>query len=150
MEVLNLLKQVPDFKDVPDDQLQWLVAKSDCLSISKGEPLFAPGNPIDKMLIIIDGSFVIKMPRNNQYQILGRFEKHTITGLLPYSRATEAKAIAEAVEDAKVISLNEKYFKEMIHDCHELTTVLVHAMSTRIRQFTKREQQDDKMLALGK
>ncbi|MFT4739203.1 MAG: signal transduction histidine kinase, partial [Paraglaciecola sp.] len=33
---------------------------------------------------------------------------------------------------------------------HDLTTVLVHVMSSRIRDFTKRQQQDDKMMALGK
>ncbi len=149
-KVLELLKEVPDFKELPEDQLNWLIDKSECLNVPKGDTLFEPGRPIDRLLIVIDGAFVIKMPQKNQYRILGRFEKHTITGLLPYSRATEARASAEAVEDAQVITLDEKYFKEMIHDCHELTTVLVHTMSTRIRQFTKREQQDDKMMALGK
>ncbi len=120
------------------------------MKISSGETLFNPGRPIDRLLTILEGVFVIKIQRKDQYQVLGRLEKHSITGLLPYSRATEARATAEAVEDAQVVSLDRQYFKEMIHDCHELTTALVHVMSTRIRQFTKLEQQDDKMIALGK
>ena len=149
-QILDLLNQIPDFKEVPDDQLEWLIDKSECLSISSGDALFNPGRPIDRLLIILEGAFVIKIQRKDQYQVLGRLEKHSITGLLPYSRATEARATAEAVEDAQVVALDGQFFKEMIHDCHELTTVLVHVMSTRIRQFTKLEQQDDKMMALGK
>ena len=149
-QILDLLNQIPDFKEVPDTQLEWLIDKSECLSIPSGEMLFNPGEPIDRLLIILEGAFVIKMLRKDQYQVLGRLEKHSISGLLPYSRATEARATAEAVEAAQVVALSGEHFKEMIHDCHELTTVLVHTMSTRIRQFTKLEQQDDKMMALGK
>ena len=38
----------------------------------------------------------------------------------------------------------------MISQHEELTAALVHVMSSRIRQFTKAQQQNDKMMALGK
>jgi signal transduction histidine kinase len=150
MDILAALQKIEELKDVPEEQLNWLISKSDCFSVDEGKTLFAPGDPINRLHIILKGNFSLRLKRNNQFVNVGKFEQNTITGMLPYSRAQSAQAYAEALSDCMVLSLDEKHFKEMIRDQHELTTVFVHAMSTRIRQFTKREQQDDKMMALGK
>lgn len=150
MQLLKSLKEIEELKDVPEDQLNWLIGKSDCLVVKKGDTLFAPGQPINNLFIVLEGGFHLKLKRNNQLVNIGTIGQHTITGMLPYSRAQSAQAYAEALEDSIALSLPESYFKEMITNQHELTTVFVHTMSTRIRQFTKKEQQDDKMMALGK
>ncbi|WP_339880647.1 ATP-binding protein [uncultured Algoriphagus sp.] len=150
MNILAALQEIEELKDVPEEQLNWLISKSECYSVDEGKTLFAPGDPINRLHIILKGGFTLRLKRNNQFVSVGKFEQNTITGMLPYSRAHSALAYAEALSDCQVLSLDEKYFKEMIRDQHELTTVFVHAMSTRIRQFTQREQQDDKMMALGK
>lgn len=150
METLAALFEIEELKEVPQDQLNWLISKSECFDVKDGERLFSPGDPINKLFIILKGAFNLKLNRNNQYVDIGRFSEHAITGMLPYSRAQSAQAYAVALTDSRVLSLEEIHFPEMIKEQHELTTVFVHAMSTRIRQFTKREQQDDKMMALGK
>lgn len=150
MDTLAALKQIDELKDVPEEQLNWLINNSEFHEIKQGETMFSPGDPINRLFIILDGDFTLRLKRNNQFVNVGRLQKYTITGMLPYSRAQSARAYAEALSDSAVISLDEALFKEMIRDHHELTTVFVHAMSTRIRQFTKQEQQDDKMMALGK
>ena len=38
----------------------------------------------------------------------------------------------------------------MIRECHEITTILVHTMVDRSRQFTSSGLQDEKMVSLGK
>lgn len=150
MDILAALQKIEELKDVPEEQLNWLISKSDCYAVEEGKTLFAPGDPINRLHIILKGDFNLRLKRNNQFVSVGKFEQNSITGMLPYSRAQSAQAYAEALSDCRVLSLDEKYFKEMIRDQHELTTVFVHTMSSRIRQFTKREQQDDKMMALGK
>lgn len=150
MELLTLLQDIPSLKEVPDQQIEWMISKSECHSIKKGDHLFKPGDPIDKLIILMSGGFTIRIQRNNQFQTIGQLKAPAISGLLPYSRADVAKSYAEAHLDSRVITLAKDHFREMICDCHELTTVFVHEMSSRIRQFTKREQQDDKMLSLGK
>ena len=150
MDTLAALQNIEELKEVPEEQLNWLISKSESYTVEEGKNLFAPGDPINRLHIILKGDFTLRLKRNNQFVSIGKFEQSSITGMLPYSRAQSAQAYAEALSDSQVLSLDEKYFKEMIRDQHELTTVFVHAMSTRIRQFTKREQQDDKMMALGK
>ena len=143
METLAALKAIEGLKDVPEDQLNWFISKSKRFEVKTGERLFSPGEPINRLLIVLEGGFRLKIPRNNQFVQLGKFEKNEMGGLLPYSRAQNAIAYAEAISDSDVLSFDDIYFKELIRDHHELTTVFVHAMSTRIRQFTKRAQQDD-------
>ena len=38
----------------------------------------------------------------------------------------------------------------MIHECHEITSILVHAMIDRVRTFTSSDLHDEKMVSLGK
>ncbi|MFT6854877.1 MAG: signal transduction histidine kinase [Cyclobacteriaceae bacterium] len=150
MNTISKLKEIKELAEVPETQLQWIIDRSACISFEKGDHLFSPGVAIDKLFIILEGEFILKAKRNNQFQVLGKFPQNTITGLLPYSRASKATGYAEATKPAQVLVLNGTEFKVMIQECHELTTALVHIMSSRIRQFTKREQQDDKMMSLGK
>ena len=46
--------------------------------------------------------------------------------------------------------LHRDRFPEMIHTQHELTETLVHRMLNRVRDFTKLQQQNEKMISLGK
>ncbi len=150
MDVLAELKNVRSLENVPESQLKWLIEKGECITIEKGDNLFAPGTAIDRLLAILDGEFVIKIEQSNQFRVVGKMKKHDLSGLLPYSRASVARGYAESLRKSHVLTLDKSLFPEMISDCHELTTALVHVMSTRIREFTKLEQQNDKMMALGK
>ena len=148
--ILQKLKAIDTFNGVPDDQLQWMLDHSKLIQLDVGDKMFSVGEPIDKMFIILSGKFILKVQQNNQFRIVGYFGPEEITGNLPYSRATKASGIAEATEPGNIIALHKDHFSEMIRNHHELTTVLVHVMSSRIRNFTKREQQNDKIMALGK
>lgn len=150
MDVIAQLKQFEKFKGVPEDQLDWLNKRAEFLTLHPGDPLFEPGDLIDHLILIVKGSFTLKLQKNNQLRSVGTIHSPDITGLLPYSRADVAKGYAQADEVSEIIKVNGKHFREMICDCHELTTNLVHEMSSRIRRFTKTEQLDDKMLSLGK
>ena len=149
-KIIQELSLVPALREVPKEQLAWFANHSVERNFKQGELLFQKGTPIDNLLILLKGKFVIKIEQNNQFRVVGHLETHEIGGLLPYSRATNAAGRAEAVQEAKVLALHKDHFKEMITDHHELTTVFVHVMSTRIREFTKKQQQDDKMMSLGK
>jgi len=149
-DVFSILRNIPMFGEVPDSQLTWLTEKSSCKTFEAGDYLFKQGDPIENMYIITKGQFSIKIEQNNQFRIAGTFDENTITGLLPYSRASSASGYAEANRMSQVVCLEKSYFKDMIRHHEELTTVLVHFMSSRIREFTKLQQQNDKMMALGK
>ena len=149
-DLLKQLKRIESFDEVPDDQLQWLIAQAHCNTYQEGDTIFKVGDPIDKMYIVLKGSFVIKLEQNGEFKIIGQMEEHSISGALPYSRANLATGIGTATSEVETVELDRAHFIEMIREYHELTAALVHVMSSRIRNFTKMQQQNDKMMALGK
>ena len=150
MDILESLKTFTQFEGVPEEQLRWISEQVKTKEVKKGDYIFASGVAIDEMYLIPAGNFTIKLEKNNQFQIVGNIKGPAITGLLPYSRATTGKGFCEAEQDTQVFTLGRDQFRDMICECHELTTVFVHQMSSRIRQLTKNEQMDDKLLSLGK
>lgn len=150
MNQLEILKSIAVFSDVPEVQLQWLINKSAILKFEQGEKVFKPGDIIDQLLVFLEGHAVLKSQQGNQFRVVGSFDAHSISGLLPYSRATVARGFAQVTKPTTILALAKSEFREMITDHEELTTALVHSMSTRIREFTKNEQLNDKMMALGK
>ncbi len=150
MEHLTELKKIEDLKGVPEQDLIWLIENSFFFKLKAGELLFKPGDAIDNMHIILEGKIAAKVVQNNQQKVAAIIGQGSFTGLLPYSRAKEATGYGEALEDTLILSLHRDKLKEMIHDHHDLTSALVHVMSSRIRTFTKFRQQNEKMMALGK
>jgi signal transduction histidine kinase len=61
-----------------------------------------------------------------------------------------SKVYVEATADSNVLLLPKEKFREMISQHFELTQALVHVMTNRVRTFTSLQQQNEKMMALGK
>ena len=150
METLSELKKVETLKSIPDNQLQWLIDNSEPYQLKAGEFLFQPGDEATYMYVVFEGQFKIKFQQGRQFKIIANIEPYSVSGMLPYSRATNTQAYAEATRESQILRLHKDHFKQMIVKHEELTTALVHHMSTRIREFTKMQQQNDKMMALGK
>lgn len=150
MDVLTQLKQIEIFQKVPEEQLQWLANKGELITYQPEEFAFQTGDPINRLIIVFEGHAVFKLKQGNHYRVMGEMKAGDITGLLPYSRADKAIGNAQVIEKLTIFVLKKEDFPEMKATQDALTTSLVHLMSTRIREFTKNQQQDDKMMALGK
>ena len=147
---ISLLKKVPALKDLPEDQQEWLMDHSVTSHYEPGDFLFSKGDEIDKLQIIVEGEFTIKVEQNGEFRTVATMKEGDLTGNLPYSRAGSAIGYADASVQSTVIAVHKDHFKEMIREHHELTTVLVHTMTTRVREFTKQQQQNEKLMSLGK
>lgn len=144
------LRSVPEFAGLPEEQLQWLVKKGVVNSFSDGEKVFSRGETVPGFQVVIRGRIDIRLVRGNNLVNLGTYEPGEILGKLPYSRMKAAAAEGIALGETVVFLLREEFFPEMITQCHQLTEVLVHNMTDRARDFVKFQQQNDKMMALGK
>ena len=136
--------------DVPRDQIQWMVEKGEVNKLKAGEIAFKKGDSIDQMIALLEGAVAIRIEMNGNYRELGRIEEGEITGSLPYSRAQTATGHATAVIDTTFFSLSKEHFRALVCDCHELAAALVHLMTDRVRDFSKFQHQNEKLMALGK
>ncbi len=148
-QVISKLKDIPVFAEVPEEQLEWLVENSDVRSYDADEILFRPGDDIREVLIILEGSVRLQLKSGNKFADLGRLEKGDITGKIPFSRLQSPLAYLTVVEELLVVRTHERVFPEMANR-YQLIEVFVHALSDRIRSYTTRQNQNEKLVALGK
>lgn len=144
------LKQIELLQTVPDDQLQWWIDRSRHYVIPEGETLFREDEPITGTHVVISGNFKVYWLQNGARKELTENGSRTITGHLPFSRGKISGATATATEDAQIMTFPVTDMTELIHTHYELTQALVHVMTTRVREFMAFQQQNEKMMALGK
>lgn len=149
-DLLSELKKVPDFKNVPEHQLQWLVTKGTLRYFQDGDRVFTRGDAIDGFQIVLTGGLNLYITQAGSRRDLGMYEPREILGRLPYSRMRASSAEGYAVGELTLFQLSHDLFPELIKTCHDVTEVLVHNMTDRVRDFTRLQQQNDKMMALGK
>jgi len=145
-----LFKTFEALTDVPEDQLQWLIDQSDCREYSDGELLIEPGQPIVGTHFIISGKLRMYIPIGGVKRELGDFKPGSITGYMPYSRAVISSGYGRTIGITQIMIFPKGKIEEMIKNHFDLTQALVHVMTNRVRTFTALQQQNEKMLALGK
>jgi signal transduction histidine kinase len=150
IDLITELKSVPEFKAVPHQQLDWLIEKGRIKTYRDGDKVFSKGDPIEGFNIVLRGGVTLYFIQAGSQRNLGTYEKGEILGRLPYSRMGAATGIGVAEGDTDLFFLHQDHFQEMISHCYEITEALVHNMTDRVRDFTKQQQQNDKMMALGK
>jgi signal transduction histidine kinase len=144
------LQGIDALKDVPLEQLAWFAENSRHYVLEAGEHLFKTGEPITGTHIIVSGRVRISMLQNNSLREIGMIEAREITGHLPFSRGKVAFAMGTTIEKTQVMTFPIERIHELIHNHYELTQALVHVMSNRVRDTTALQQQNEKMMALGK
>ena len=149
-ELVNRISSFSVLQEVPRAQIEWVVERGELIEIPAGDQIFKRGDSIDRLLFLIEGLFSMKMEQNGQYKELARIEEGEVTGALPYSRAQTATGNAFAVVNSTIFVLNKIHFKDLICECHEFTSVLVHLMTDRVRDFSRFQHQNEKLMALGK
>lgn len=150
MDILKTLKENPSLEGVPEHQLQWLTDHSEVKTLKEGEFLFKRGDAADHMHIILSGRALVYALQNNQRRDLFELLPPDISGLLPFSRLKNAVGFAEVVEEMQVLLTGRTMLKEMVCNHYELTEKLVQQMTSRVREFTSMQRQNEKMMALGK
>ncbi|MBB6501326.1 ATP-binding protein [Pedobacter cryoconitis] len=147
---LSWLKSLEIFINVPDDQLQWFLDNSKNHLLEDGSFLTSPGDAITGPHLVISGKLDLYLMQNGSKREFGAFTSGDIMGYLPYSRGKVASGYAQANGTVQLLSFPVERIQEMIKNHFELTQALVHVMSNRVREFTALQQQNEKMMALGK
>ena len=148
--IVTALKNIPAFQEVPEEHLQWLAEKGELRKLDTDEYLFKKGGPAEHLYVILQGRLLLKFMQGNQMRDVGELTDGSISGLLPFSRMKEAGAMGIATRPTTYLALHKDHFAELIQMSYELTAALVHEMTSRTRNFTRQQQQNDKMMALGK
>ncbi|HEX6625313.1 MAG TPA: ATP-binding protein [Pyrinomonadaceae bacterium] len=148
------LRRVGVFKDLPEDQLRWFASNSVERRFAAGEVLFARGDKPDWMSIYLEGEAQAvtddSMSDGWVYVMRAGDPLTEVSGALPYSRMTEYAAMGRAVVPTRVLLFPAALFPQMLERMPVLGKRLVGVMSDRVREATRLDVQEDKLMALGK
>src|SRR5579864_6031075 len=148
-ETLRLLRKVPVFEGLPEDQLEWFLSRSQELQMKPGDIYAHQGAPADAMFVVLEGEVQGRGELAGDTVILP-IPAGSVTGILPFSRMKNFTLGGRAVTDAHLLRFPASLFAELVQKSPELATRLVGLMSDRIRETTRFEQQRDRLAALGK
>lgn len=138
------------FKDVPDNQLAWLVDQADIRQYRDGDLVFRPGDPIENTLVVLEGEFGLYAVSEKQEREITTKSAGEVSGFLPFSRGRNASGTGRVKGNTTLLQLHRSFEREMLRDHYELSQVFVHEMTSRVREFTTFQKQTEKMAALGK
>src|SRR6185503_11654732 len=150
---VEALRRVHVFADLPDDQLQWFASNSEDRRFAAGDVMFRKGDKAEAMVIYLEGEVHAYWDESDHDIVyIGRAgERSTeVSGMLPFSRMTEFQVTGRAVTDVRLLWFPVSLFPEMMQRMPVLVQRLVGIMSDRVRESTTLDQQQDKLMALGK
>jgi signal transduction histidine kinase len=143
------LKTIGVFSDLSTEDLAWLAHKMTEARYPAGETYAHAGDPLEHLVVMLEGEAQIE--RADAPGAPGfTSSAGQVTGLLPFSRLTQYRGTARAVTPVRVLLLHKRDFPEMMNRIPVLAQRLVALMSDRIREITRMETQQDKLVALGK
>ncbi|MGE5242915.1 MAG: sensor histidine kinase [Betaproteobacteria bacterium] len=132
------------------EELAWLASHGSVRQLNTGDVLTAKGATVDGLFVVLSGRIAIFIDRGAGLHKIMEWREGDVTGLLPYSRLVTPPGDTIAQEPTEILCVYREDLREMIRECHEITSILVHTMVDRTRFFTSSDLHDEKMVSLGK
>jgi signal transduction histidine kinase len=144
------LRVVRLLADQPDAVLAWIAERCEVVHLAAGEALGRAGEPADWMYLVLDGE--LRTRRETLGNAAPVFVARTgeATGAIPFSRMTTWPATSRALAGAVVARFPRGSFVELLQLAPALEPRFVSLLADRVRDVTWRDQQFEKLNALGR
>jgi signal transduction histidine kinase len=144
-----LLRGVALLADLADEELGWLAAHGAWEEYEHGEQANRAGDPADSMVLVLEGELQARRPETGD-EVIFRAQAGEVSGLLPFSRMTSYVAETRAFGTVRLVRIHREHFPEMLRAVPVLEGRLVGLMTDRVRETTRRDEQREKLMALGR
>ena len=135
---------------VPREELEWLAAHGTVRRLEVGDAYAVKGGPVEGLAVVLSGRIAVFFERGGGTYRIAEWRGGDVTGLLPYSRLVTSPGMSIAQEPTEIFFVPREHFRELTRECPEVTSILVHRMLDRARDFTSSELHDEKMISLGR
>lgn len=144
------LRALPLLQDLSDEQLSFFLTQGTLRAFEAGERVISLNEPVNEMFFILEGELQYFAPKKGHLEPGPRQKEGGTAGLMPYSRLKTSNGELRVLQPASLLALHRRHFYELERVAPELVEKLVGAMTDRVRESTRYEQQTEKMAALGK
>lgn len=148
-QIIAALRTIRVLDGLSDKEYEWLVAHSTERVGPDGALIFREDEPSHHMNIILRGDV---MAQRRKSSAVARFVGRTsrLTGKLPFSRMKTWGADGRSVGPVWVLDIHEDLFNEMLCAIPSMAQRCVTLLLDRVRDFTRMDEEAEKLLALGK
>src|SRR5579885_2898308 len=101
-EAAELLRQIPVFADLPEDQIAWFLSQTREVRLKAGELYAKQGDPADAMTVLLEGEFQLRGGRDGDPVVID-LKGGEVTGLLPFSRMKMYTFTGRALTDGRLL-----------------------------------------------
>ena len=150
MELLERLRTHRTLAQVPEPELQWLVAHGTIEHFVAGEYVARKGEPVGGMYIILKGRLSHFTNQGGAWRKVMDWRDGDVTGQLPYSRMAVAPGNTVIDEPVEALVVPRDLIAVLPVECPHVTAGLVHTMLDRVRVFKSSDLQIEKLASLGK
>jgi signal transduction histidine kinase len=136
--------------DLMAAELAWIAERSTVVALAPGEALLVEGSPADTLFLLLEGRIEGRRERGPADGRVFAVRAGEVSGMLPFSRMTTFTVTARAVVPSRVVRFPAALFPELLDRLPQLEPRLVGVLTDRVRETTRRDEQAEKLLALGK
>lgn len=147
-ELLEKLRRHRVLSELPDAEVGWLLRNGTIVQYAAGDHVIRSGEMVPGMYVILKGR--LSHYRGRPLRKITEWREGDITGLLPYSRLGEARGKTIVDEPSEALVVPREKVAAMPVSCPQLTTILVHVMLDRAREFKTSDLQLEKLASLGR
>ncbi len=144
------LRSLAILEGIPDDELHWFCQNGERVELGAGDRMFERGQVADALWIVVEGLIQGFEEIGGQWLLVATTHPGEVTGMLPFSRMTHYPRHTVAAEPSVVLRIDASQLRDLIGVSHEMGRRLVAEMSDRVRGDVRLEQQNEKMMALGR
>ena len=143
-------RKVEAFADLDDDQIRWLAEHARIVTLDAGEALAHEGDVADTLFAVLEGELRLRREKGAPDDRWIVRPAGKITGALPLSRLTHSPVTARALIPTRVAAFPPDLVTEMLERIPVLHARLAAIMLDRSREFTRHEEQRERLVSLGK
>jgi signal transduction histidine kinase len=148
-QIVAALRTIQPLDGLTDQEYRWLATHSTERVGSVGAVIFREDEPSHHMLIILKGELMVLRRKSGPVaRFVGRTSR--VTGKLPFSRMKAWGADGGSVGSIWVLDIHEDLFPDMMCAIPSMGQRCVTLLLDRVRDFTRMDEQAEKLLALGK
>ena len=144
------LRAISLFASLAEDELAWLAQQAELVELDPGGTLFHPGEPADWMIIGLEGTLEARRARLGPDAPAFVLQAGDVGGLIPFSRMKEFASAGRARTRARVARIHRTRFPEILRRIPALEPAFVWLLVDRVRDTTRRDDQFEKLVALGR
>jgi signal transduction histidine kinase len=144
------LRRVEIFHDLSDDDLTWIADRSEEVVLEAGEAFIHPGNKAEWMYIGLEGAWQVRRENASADVPSFTFYAGDVSGIIPFSRMTTIPGTGRALVPSRLARFPSALFNDLLRKIPALEPRMVALLTDRVRDFTRREQEYERFLALGK